>query len=137
SGALTLCVAALAVVAAVQFGSGLEPLRARPKDAIGLLTIALWLQSAVLLTVAAALFLDDLALTVAWLAVGLAGVEAGRRLHSTLTDAFGLSVLALAAFKSITIDALMASGIIGGGANTLIEISHTARLTDFSLVLFI
>lgn len=137
SGALTLCVAALAVVAAVQFGSGLEPLRTRPTEAIGLLTIALWLQAAVLLTVAAALFLDDLALTVAWLAVGLAGVETGRRMHSTLTDAFGLSVLTLAAFKSITIDALMASGIIGGGATILIEVDPIGQLTDFSLVLFI
>lgn len=135
SGGLTLCVAALAVVAAVQFGDGIEPLRTKPETALSVLTLAMWLQAGVLTVVAAALLLDHLALTIAWLAVAIATIEVGRRLRSTLTDAFGLIVLALAAGKAVTIDALMASPL-AGGATVLLDISGVLRLTDYSLLLF-
>lgn len=134
SGGLTLCVAALAVVAAVQFGDGIEPLRTKPGTALSVLTLAMWLQAGVLTVVAAALLLDHLALTIAWLAVAIATIEVGRRLRSTLTDAFGLIVLALAAGKAVTIDALMASPL-AGGATMLWEIENVLTLTDWSLML--
>ncbi|MFK7960834.1 MAG: DUF2339 domain-containing protein [Phycisphaerales bacterium] len=96
TGVFTLCIGALAAAAALQFGPGLDGLRARPRTPMDVLAVALWVQAAILLTTAVALHFDGAGRAVAWLVIAVGAIETGRRLPSRGLDIFGLVVGALA-----------------------------------------
>ena len=103
-GAYTFAVAALCGAIAMQFGPGLNILRAKPRTAIDRLALSLMLQAGALLTVAVALQFDGMARSIAWLAIGVASIELGRRLPSRGMDVFGLIVGALGAGAVVLIE---------------------------------
>jgi hypothetical protein len=96
AGAFTAAAGVLGAAAALNFGPGLSALRTRPVMAIDKLCVALWAQLGILLAVAAAIQFAGYGQTIAWLAIGLAAIEIGRRLSSRGVDIFGLIVGALA-----------------------------------------
>jgi uncharacterized membrane protein len=103
-GAYTFAVAALSAAIAFQFGPGIETLRQRPHTPMDKLALSLILQAGALLAVAVALQFDGMARSIAWLAIGLASVEVGRRLPSRGLDIFGLIVGALGVAAVVLIE---------------------------------
>jgi uncharacterized membrane protein len=103
-GAFTLGVAVLSAAIATQITSGLDVLKSMSPRAVDRLGVALLAQAGVLLAVAAALQFDGYGISVSWLALGLAGIEIGRRVESKGATIFGLIVGALACAKVATID---------------------------------
>lgn len=91
-GAFTFAIGALSAALAFQFGPGIESLRTKPRSAMDKLSLALMLQAGVLMIVAVALQFDGMAQAVAWLTMGIAAIELGRRLPSRGMDIFGLVV---------------------------------------------
>lgn len=85
-------------------GAFVRVLRQHPSSAIGLFSVATWLQSGVLLATAAAIQLSAGASTVAWLALGLAAIELGRRIRGVLPTSFGVAVLLAAVLKLAVFD---------------------------------
>ena len=96
---------ALAAIA-FTFGSGINPLRTRPRRAIDRLALAMWIESGVLLVAAIALQFDGMERTLSWLVLGAAAVEIGRRLEAKGIERYGLVQLALGLAALLTIDAL-------------------------------
>lgn len=135
-GAFTAMIAALCMAAALQFGPGLDGLRGRLRTAMDQLAVALWCQAGVLLAAAVALQFDGFGQSVAWLALGLAAIEIGRRLPSRGVAVFGLAVGALA-FTRVT---LFDWWITRGFATTFwefgdVRLSHWAILAMATIVI--
>ncbi|MCA9292022.1 MAG: DUF2339 domain-containing protein, partial [Phycisphaerales bacterium] len=128
-GAFTAGVGFLAGAAAAQFGPGLDGLRRRPRTAMESLAVSLWLQCGVLLTVAVALQFDGFGQTVAWLSIGVASVELGRRLPSSGVTAFGLVVAALGTLRATLLDGRVA------GMTTPLWIGGPISVTPWALLL--
>lgn len=108
-GVFLLALAATITVAAFWRGRGISALQHRPGHAAEMLGVSLWLQSGALLAVAiAAQFshggIDELARALGWLALGLAGVELGRRLRSTGVEIYGVLVGLLALARVFVFD---------------------------------
>jgi len=104
TGLFTLAVGVICAVIVLQFGSGLDALRIKPRTAMDKLSICLWCQCGVLITTAVGLHFTDYGQTISWLVMAVLSVEAGRRLPSRGVDAFGLIVGALAAFRIVCVD---------------------------------
>jgi len=103
-GAFTVAIGVLNAAAAAQFGPGLDALRGQARSAMDKLAIALWIQAGVLLATAIALQFDGFGQSIGWLAVGLAGIEIGRRLPSRGVTVFGLIVGSLALLRVTLFD---------------------------------
>jgi hypothetical protein len=103
-GLFALGIAGVAGATALQFGPGVEVLRHRPKAPIDRLSLALWIQSGILLVVAVALQFTGFAEVTAWLAIALGAIEAGRRLRSLHLQVFGVLVLLLAIARAVLVD---------------------------------
>ncbi|MCZ2401313.1 MAG: DUF2339 domain-containing protein [Phycisphaerae bacterium] len=108
-GVFTIAVAALAGLAAWRMGDGLAALRPGTPGAGRALAISLWLQAGILAAAAVALHFDQpdvrgIGQTIGWLALGLGGVELGRRIASQGASIFGLLVLGLALGRMLLID---------------------------------
>ncbi|MBL1218416.1 MAG: DUF2339 domain-containing protein [Planctomycetes bacterium] len=103
-GVYTLAVGVLAAAMALQFGPGLDGLRSRPKSAMDKLAFELWCQTGILIPVAVALQFSDYGQSIAWLLIGIAGIEVGRRLPSRGLDVFGLIVGALGTAHVLLVD---------------------------------
>ncbi len=95
-GPFAAVVAMLNGVIAYAIGGGLAALRARPTGAPHMLAVTRWLEGGVLAAVAVALQFKGFGESIGWLAIGLAAVEAGRRLGSTGVTGYGLLVGLLA-----------------------------------------
>lgn len=111
-GVFTAMIAVVGMAVALQFGPGLDALRQPPRQAIDKLSVALWALAGALVVIAIALQFEGFAQSVAWLALALAAIEAGRRLPSRGVTWFGLIVGALALFRILTIDWWITSGMI-------------------------
>lgn len=103
-GVFNLATGILSAAIALQFGSGINVLKYKSETPLDKLTICLWLQAGILLTVAAALHFTDFGMTIAWLMISLAAIETGRKLPSKGVDIFGLTVGALAILRLISLD---------------------------------
>lgn len=110
AGAFTAGVGVLAGAIAFQFGPGLEALRRRPRIAIENLAASLWAQAGALFVIAAGLQFNDHGITLAWLIMGLAAIEIGRRLPSLAADIFGLIVGALGLLRLVSISLAVGIG---------------------------
>ncbi len=111
AGGFAAGVGVLAGAIAMQFGPGLDTLRRRPQNAMEKLAESLWVQAGCLIVIAAALHFSDYGTTIAWLVIGLAAIEIGRRLPSVATDWFGLVVGALGLLRLLSIDLFRGAGI--------------------------
>jgi uncharacterized membrane protein len=110
-GAFTAAVAVIGAAVALQFGPGAEALRGHLRTAMARLSVALYVQGAVLLMVAAALQFDGFGESVAWLAVGVAAIELARRLPARGVGVFGVIVLLLAVAKVALVDWWLTRGL--------------------------
>lgn len=122
-GVFTFAVALMCAVTTFQFGPGLYALRRPPVHAIDRLSIALWLLAGSLLATAIGFQFEGAGQTIGWLAIGLAAVEAGRRLPSRGVLRFGTVILALTAIKSVLVDPQVGSlsHIFWGGLGISID----------------
>ena len=118
AGAFTAGVGVLAGAIAFQFGPGLDTLRRRPWIAIEKLAASLWVQAGSLLVIAAGLQFDDSGVTLAWMIMGLASIEIGRRLPSTAADLFGLVVGLLGLLRLVSLS------LVRGVSTTAITIGE-------------
>lgn len=112
AGGFCAGVGVLAAAIALQFRPGLDVLRRAPQNALEKLAASLWVQSGALLVVAAALHFSNYGTTIAWLLLGLAAVECGRRLPSVAVDRFGLGVTTLGLLRLMTYDQFFAGGLV-------------------------
>ena len=108
-GVFTFVVAALTALAGAWLGSGLAALRPGRPSAARALAASLWLQAGVLTVAAIGLHFDQpdvrgIGQTIGWLALGLGGIELGRRIASPGAGVFGLLVLGLALGRMLLID---------------------------------
>jgi hypothetical protein len=110
-GLYTAGIAIIGAATALQFGPGLDGLRNPPRLPIDRQAVALWVQSGVLLIVAAALQFDGYGRSIAWLALAAASIELGRHLRSRGLDVFGIIVGSLALLMVITVDALFSTAL--------------------------
>lgn len=122
-GVFTFAVALMCAVTTFQFGPGLHALRRPPVHAIDRLSIALWLLAGSLLATAIGFQFRGAGQTIGWLAVGLAAVEAGRRLPSRGVLRFGTVILVLTAIKSVLVDPQVGSlsHVLWGGPGIRID----------------
>lgn len=103
-GPFTAAIGLVSAAIAFQFGPGIDGLRSMTPGAMNRLAVALWLQGGALLAVAVALQFDGFGQSLGWIAVGLAAIEAGRRLPSIGARVFGLVVGALGVARIALID---------------------------------
>ncbi|MDG2020909.1 MAG: DUF2339 domain-containing protein [Phycisphaerales bacterium] len=116
-GWIPLGLAALAMVTIFQAGTGLDairrsedrsPLRRRER-AVDLLSLVLWVETAVLLFVAAGLLLEGPAIPVAWCGLGLAAAYLAHRIRSRGVAVCSLLIALLGQFAA-TVVVLMNAG---------------------------
>ncbi|MFO0873259.1 MAG: DUF2339 domain-containing protein [Phycisphaerales bacterium] len=103
-GAILVVVATAAVAMLATAGDAIAPLRRRSTAAFDLFAVAVWLASGLLLVAAAAVQFQHVGLALTWLAIALAGIEAGRRLPSRGVELFGVGVLLLAIATIVLVD---------------------------------
>lgn len=111
AGGFAAGVGVVAGAIAMQFGPGLDALRRLPQNAMEKLAASLWVQAGCLIVVAAALQFSDYGTTIAWLAIGLAAIEVGRRIPSIATERFGLVVGTLGMLRLLSIDLFQGIGV--------------------------
>jgi uncharacterized membrane protein len=91
-------------VVAWQFGSGLEGLRRIGDTPLGRFVACLWVQAGALLATAIAVHFDGYGIPIGWLAIGVAGIELGRRLPSRGVSVYGLIALTVAVLRIFLFD---------------------------------
>jgi uncharacterized membrane protein len=127
-GLFTAIISGLSATLAMNLGPGLQSLRSRPQQAVEKLAATLWAEAGVLLAVAIALQFKGYQESVGWLAMGLACVEAGRRLPSKGVSVFGLIIGALALLRVSLVDRVMP------GMNTQLWSIGAISVTKWSIL---
>jgi uncharacterized membrane protein len=97
-------------VPALILAGNLRVMRDAPSTDAERLGVMLWAQSAALLVATVALGLAGVSQTVAWIAMGLAVVAAGRWSRAAAIDAYGLVLLGIAALRLVLWDSWHAAG---------------------------
>ena len=113
SGLATLACAAIAVVLAVQFGSGGRAFRKELRSGYDRVTLLLFLEAAVLVAVGLATLLGDRSVAVAWLALGFMAIELSRRIAIRGTLVYAMCAGVLGTLVTV---ATLDSGLFGPGS---------------------
>ncbi len=104
TGLYMAAIGLIAGVVAWQFGSGLEGLRRLGDTPLGRFVACLWVQAGALLATAIAVHFDGYGIPIGWLAIGVAGIELGRRLPSRGVSVYGLVALTVAVLRIFLFD---------------------------------